>query len=1401
MFQSQDAKKLTLLVALLIAAGITFQLTRPRGESAAQPTAARENSESTPLISKPSVAPSPSPSAAEALTQPPLTKLPAKELAVRELRKQARGAETGRPWEEIAGWSTLTERERVIEWISKPFVLNVGGASVLLELALNEVYLPHLPEGQRLQTLDAQPDAQALVATVEAMHQPGRLQPQLVFYIPGMERDARSRRVLTEQVMTESADVSASVAHARAVGYADTEEFAAVPGFVLTRADQLPGHALLATAAMAQHADSRSVETVMNREMAKRLVPNDPLFTRQWHLRNTGQSGGKAGSDAKVVDVWDTYRGQGITMAVIDDGVQHDHPDLSGNYVAASSIDYVDADSDPYPDLDFEFHGTAVAGVMSAEQGNSLGVSGAAPLSKIAGFRLLGSNKSPTTESQAFSKDNQLIQIKNNSWGPFDLPDELGTISAVAAAALQNGALAGRGGLGTISVFAAGNGRLAGDQGNKDAYANSIYTFAIGAVTNQGALSPYSETGAQLIAVAPSNGGTLGVTTTDLLGDDGYNRSNTPVPKDYTGSFGGTSSAAPLASGVIALMLEANPNLGWRDVKEILLRSGTQLSPTSTGWVSRYGGSSSLPPIRHHHSFGGGMVNASVAVPMAENWINLPAQTSTSLTNTTNRGIPDNNPTGVTILFDFSEMVPMRVEMVTVRVNINHTFKGDLAITLVSPTGVNSQLATSTDDDPGDSYVNWTFTSNRHWGDTGAGIWRLIIADNAQIDQGFFDEATVTLYGTPHTPVEISNDLVTQLLPTGGPGTFTISTTGSGDYQYAWFKNTTKKIAGATAATFTIPSLVLADAGRYSCLVNNVTGEAESSEVFLGVVDSTATTSVVAENAKIILQAKAQGAVGGPAFGYQWYRGMTPLADGPTGNGSTIIGAESSKLEITGAQLADSSTDYRCEVTMGALDEFTGDFTVHVVTTPVVQVPSVSLSTFSVSEAVNLPISSTGFPSTWVVKGLPSGMKFDSKTGIISGTPNVGGTFVISVSAKNPAGTGTMSFSITVQPLPDRVVGVYRGLLAREPMGNAELGGFLQITTTKTGTFSGTVTRGSRTHRVTGRLAATAAMDPMVPNDSNASVVIKQTGTLPQLQLSFAIDPDEGNLTGTLAEGANWSLAIEAWENPFSNSTPASEFEGIYNTALLPPAGVVEGEAPQGISYGRLTVTKAGTATWSGKLADGTAASFSTAVGKTGRIPCHRLLYANTGSYRGWLTVVPDVASSFANNNITAEMDWLKKAQPESARSYELGFLQTGITGKGAKWVKPLSPNIVLGLPGGAEYTFSQGGITTSQLVITPATALTYAFAISDKNIASRLLPNPANVTLTFSATTGVFSGTATLLDGTPAVRRTLSYAGIMISGTENLGFGYFTLPKLPVPPEKATATNILSGLLNLGAP
>ena len=476
-------------------------------------------------------------------------------------------------------------------------------------------------------------------------------------------------------------------------------------------------------------------------------VPNDPLFPEQWHLQNTGQTGGTPGADANVLPAWQQATGEGVTIGIVDSGVQFEHPDLAANYVPKLSYDFIDDDSDPTPispgDEELEPHGTSVAGVAAATTNNHTGVSGVAPNASVAGLRLIpdidvdsippGSDEiSPDARvAAALSFKNQEIDIYNNSWG--DRP--LVSLGTETLAALQDGVRNGRGGLGNIFVFAAGNFRTLQNNVNYNPLANSRYTIAVTAIDHRGEKSFYSDSGASLLVSGYSNNIDPGITTTDLLGSDGYNPEG-----DYNDGFGGTSSAAPLVSGVIALMLEANPNLTYRDVQHILVETSTQNDPTDSGWAINGAGH------EVNHKYGFGAVDAGAAVNAAQNWTTVePEVVTTSDEIHVDTVIPDNNGEDLTSTIGITEDID--IEWAEVVFDAEHTQRGDLEITLTSPDGTESILA-ETHRDPNKNYDRYVFTSTRHWDESSLGDWTLSVADNTTGETGTWNSWQLNLYGT-----------------------------------------------------------------------------------------------------------------------------------------------------------------------------------------------------------------------------------------------------------------------------------------------------------------------------------------------------------------------------------------------------------------------------------------------------------------------------------------------------------------------------------------------------------------------------------------------------------------------------------------------------------------------------
>ena len=324
----------------------------------------------------------------------------------------------------------------------------------------------------------------------------------------------------------------------------------------------------------------------------------DPLYLTQWYLKNTGRltgySGLAAGEDLQVENVWASgLRGENIRVAVVDDALEVTHQDLAPNVAEGASYNYVSDGSWqrgspwPLPCTTNQTHGTAVGGVVAARDSNGLGGRGVAPRASLVGYNALA-NDLDSEVLDALVRGQASNHIYNNSWGAeddghFNAP----TSRSAHAGTILNGLRNGRNGLGSIYTFAGGNGGANGDYSVLDGNVSVLGAIPVCGTNAAGKRAPYSEPGPNLIVCAPSsdmgqaNGSSLPDVTT------------TTLQNQYTAKFNGTSAATPMISGVIALMLQANPNLTWRDVPLVLARSARQVDPTNAGWTS-YGGYSLL---------------------------------------------------------------------------------------------------------------------------------------------------------------------------------------------------------------------------------------------------------------------------------------------------------------------------------------------------------------------------------------------------------------------------------------------------------------------------------------------------------------------------------------------------------------------------------------------------------------------------------------------------------------------------------------------------------------------------------------------------------------------------------------------------------------------------------------
>ena len=472
---------------------------------------------------------------------------------------------------------------------------------------------------------------------------------------------------------------------------------------------------------------------------------SDPLSGCQWNLQNEGQFGGPPGEDIRVEDVWSGGNlGAGITVAVVDDGLDERHPDLVDNVDASRGHDYRGAGLLGR----LSSHGTSTAGIVAARD-NDLGGRGVAPRATVYGYNFLRTGVDAHS-IDAVTRNKATTAVSTNSWG-FSYSPGLNAVVPGWERAVRRGVTTGYGGKGVFYVWSAGNGHLVGDHTNLGGHTNFYAVTTVCAVNDRGQRSEYSEQGASLWLCAPSR--------------DGYvSRPSILAPYNYGryGDFGGTSAAAPTVAGVVALVRAANPDLTWRDVKLILAASARKNDASNGGWNTggqKYDASGSY---YFNHEYGFGVVDAKAAVDLAEEWTNLPALIETDPVEATpNLAIPDAGTGGPGARRRSSVTGGTEVEFVEF-VEINTDFDArafrDLQMELVSPSNAVSVLSVpypvSDPDAPRFGLrESFRFGSARHLGENPAGTWTLRMSDHVRGGAaGTLRSWNLKIYGHRSTP-------------------------------------------------------------------------------------------------------------------------------------------------------------------------------------------------------------------------------------------------------------------------------------------------------------------------------------------------------------------------------------------------------------------------------------------------------------------------------------------------------------------------------------------------------------------------------------------------------------------------------------------------------------------------
>ena len=544
----------------------------------------------------------------------------------------------------------------------------------------------------------------------------------------------------------------------------------------------------------------------------------DPLYQHQWHLDNTAQKAfalnpGTAAEDLNVDSVIASgLTGKGIIIAILDEDLELAHEDLAGNIVSGGSFNYVNSTTDPtLPAGGTEGHGTSVAGLAAGRGWNNTGGRGVAPLASLKGFNILkGTTFQDDLESIGGATYSADVSIFNQSFG-VDSRIFVAPLATIIEDQYKASVTSLRGGKGAIFVRSSGNGFTgyegAGVAADCDAAIaikiscqNAVMDpsmalpqiITVGALDANGKVASYSTAGSSIWISAPGGedgrdgdvaNGSLesdlnspAMLTTDRTGcTQGSVRTDADFPANvfqnaslgdpalnpgckYTSTFNGTSSAAPVLSGAIALILEARPELTWRDLKQVLQRSAKQVEPSRAAisvalgdgnYIAEPAWTTNAMGVKFHNVYGFGGVDAAAAVTLAKSMTpnNLGTFVETTYINSgvVSVAIPDNSIVGASSTI--AETSSLTIESVRISVDITHPSSGDLGVELTSPSGTRSVLFTirngfSTSDD-----LRMEMMSNAFYDEPSNGTWTLKVVDGKTPDGGILNSWAIKIYG------------------------------------------------------------------------------------------------------------------------------------------------------------------------------------------------------------------------------------------------------------------------------------------------------------------------------------------------------------------------------------------------------------------------------------------------------------------------------------------------------------------------------------------------------------------------------------------------------------------------------------------------------------------------------
>lgn len=505
---------------------------------------------------------------------------------------------------------------------------------------------------------------------------------------------------------------------------------------------------------------------------------NNPLFASQWYLKNTGQRG-EPGIDINVTQVWNEYTGRGVIVAVNDDGMDLTHPDLVANLLPALTFDATTGTTGQGFAQAENSHGTVVGGIIGMANNGIGGIGIAFDAKLIAGlaFGPVAEGASINTASLFLANLAGRADISNNSWGRDPAFSENFGASGSASDrawgdAMLRSVTEGRGGLGMVIEVSGGNERANMADTAMSNFTGARYTIAVGAVDHLGKVTSYSTPGASLLVTAPGGVGTadqsvntgFGILSADVVSDAGYNKT-VGSAGDYSYQNEGTSYSGPMVSGIAALMLQANPKLGFRDVSTILAMTARQTDITNPSWVTNSSSAWNLGGMHFSRDYGFGLVDAKAAVHLAESW-NLAAGTVANWKNVdavvaaSNIVIPEDTA-GVSVTAQMAANID--IERIEVLMELDASAPSQLRATLTSPGGttitlfdgpLTRELVDGSPDmtQPESAWPGvFSVGATAFLGEQSMGTWTIALFDKVAGTTATFKSATIKAWGSEST--------------------------------------------------------------------------------------------------------------------------------------------------------------------------------------------------------------------------------------------------------------------------------------------------------------------------------------------------------------------------------------------------------------------------------------------------------------------------------------------------------------------------------------------------------------------------------------------------------------------------------------------------------------------------